>query len=220
MNTHDVLTRPAGHLVASTKADVFMDSGVENLNGDVDPLFDGGALQRVIAQTDVSFSNSLIEAWWRAQASLAVPAPARQPRHGQEARRVLRDRAQRADPSWRVRRPDTQRDVLRSRCSRPRRSRRPATRSAKAALAAESSRGLRFLPPRCSSAERAHRRAKVSLAFTENWRQTHLRRSSSRMFNAVAGAATRRSRAPSNHPAQAKSSHFRELGGCTTATRG
>ena len=66
MNTHDVLTRAAGHLVASTKADAFMDSGVENLNGDVDPLFDGGALQRVIAQTDVSFSNSLIEAWWRA----------------------------------------------------------------------------------------------------------------------------------------------------------
>jgi dihydroorotase-like cyclic amidohydrolase len=29
MNTHDVLTRAAGHLVASTN--VFMDSGVENL---------------------------------------------------------------------------------------------------------------------------------------------------------------------------------------------
>ena len=38
MNTHDVLTRAAGHLVASTN--VFMDSGVENLNGDVDPLFE------------------------------------------------------------------------------------------------------------------------------------------------------------------------------------
>jgi putative transposase len=63
MNTHDVLTRAAGHLVASTN--VFMDSGVENLNDEVDPLFDGGALQRVIAQVDVSFSNSLIEAWWR-----------------------------------------------------------------------------------------------------------------------------------------------------------
>jgi hypothetical protein len=46
--------------VASTN--VFMDSGVENLNGEVDPLFDGGALHRVIAQIDVSFSNSLIEA--------------------------------------------------------------------------------------------------------------------------------------------------------------
>jgi putative transposase len=66
MNTHAVLTTAAGNLAASAKADVFMDSGVENLNGDVDPLFDGGVLQRVIAQIDVSFSNSLIEAWWRA----------------------------------------------------------------------------------------------------------------------------------------------------------
>jgi transposase InsO family protein len=65
MNTHDVLTRAASHLAASATADVLMDSGVENLNGDVDPLFDGGVLQRVIAQIDVSFSNSLIEAWWR-----------------------------------------------------------------------------------------------------------------------------------------------------------
>jgi putative transposase len=65
MNTHDVLTRAASHLAASAKADVLMVSGVENLSGDVDPLFDGGALPRVIAQIDVSFSNSLIEAWWR-----------------------------------------------------------------------------------------------------------------------------------------------------------
>jgi putative transposase len=65
MNTHDVLTRAASYLATSAKADVLMDSGVENLNGAVDPLFDGGALQRVIAQIDVSFSNSLIEAWWR-----------------------------------------------------------------------------------------------------------------------------------------------------------
>ncbi len=63
MNTHDVLTRAAAHLVESTY--VFMDSGGENLNGDVDPLFEGGALRRVIAQIDVTFSNSLIEAWWR-----------------------------------------------------------------------------------------------------------------------------------------------------------
>jgi hypothetical protein len=57
MNTRGVLTRAASHLVASTN--VFMESGVENLNDEVDPLFDGGSLQRVIAQVDVSFSNSL-----------------------------------------------------------------------------------------------------------------------------------------------------------------
>jgi len=59
--TDNVLTKAAGHLVAST--DVFMDSGVENINGDVDSLFEGNALHRVFAQIDVSFSNSLIDAW-------------------------------------------------------------------------------------------------------------------------------------------------------------
>ena len=42
-----------------------MDSGVENLNEDVDKLLECSALQRIIAQIDVSFSNPLIEAWWR-----------------------------------------------------------------------------------------------------------------------------------------------------------
>ena len=44
---------------------VYMDSGVENLNKDVDKLLEGGTLERVIAQIDVTFSNSLIESWWR-----------------------------------------------------------------------------------------------------------------------------------------------------------
>jgi transposase InsO family protein len=65
MNTHAVLTTAAGNLASSTSANVFMDSGVENLNGDVDLLFERSALHRVIAQIDVTFSNSLIEAWWR-----------------------------------------------------------------------------------------------------------------------------------------------------------
>ena len=42
-----------------------MDSGVENLNRVVDPLFEGPDLERVLAQVDVTFSNSMIEAWWR-----------------------------------------------------------------------------------------------------------------------------------------------------------
>ena len=41
-----------------------MDSGVENLNKDVDKLLEGGTIERVIAQIDVTFSNSLIEPWW------------------------------------------------------------------------------------------------------------------------------------------------------------
>jgi hypothetical protein len=65
MNTHKVLVQAAKRLVGETGADVVMDSGVENLNGAVDGLFDTTALRRVIAQIDVTFSNSLIEAWWR-----------------------------------------------------------------------------------------------------------------------------------------------------------
>ncbi|MBK7585837.1 MAG: DDE-type integrase/transposase/recombinase [Myxococcales bacterium] len=65
MNTRDVLVRAARNLERSTKAEVYMDSGAENLNASVDELFLDGVLRRVIAQIDVSFSNSLIESWWR-----------------------------------------------------------------------------------------------------------------------------------------------------------
>jgi putative transposase len=41
------------------------DAGVENRTAAVDELIDSGALRRVIAQTEIAFSNSLIEAWWR-----------------------------------------------------------------------------------------------------------------------------------------------------------
>jgi putative transposase len=65
MNTHAMLVRAARQLVTPSRADVVMDSGVENINGALDKLFDTTALRRVIAQIDVRFSNSLIEAWWR-----------------------------------------------------------------------------------------------------------------------------------------------------------
>jgi hypothetical protein len=45
--------------------DVFMDGGSENVNGTVDRVVDLGPFRRVLAQIDVSYSNSLIEAWWR-----------------------------------------------------------------------------------------------------------------------------------------------------------
>lgn len=41
------------------------DAGVENRNGDVDALVAAGRLRRVLALTDIRFSNSMIEAWWR-----------------------------------------------------------------------------------------------------------------------------------------------------------
>ncbi len=45
---------------------VMTDSGVGNVNRSVDALIDSGFIKRVIAQTELNFSNSIIEAWWRA----------------------------------------------------------------------------------------------------------------------------------------------------------
>jgi transposase InsO family protein len=44
---------------------VLVDGGVENFNSAVDQLVEAGLLKRVLAQTEISFSNSLIESWWR-----------------------------------------------------------------------------------------------------------------------------------------------------------
>src|SRR5262249_53964868 len=41
-------------------------AGVENCNGAVDQLIDSGLLKRLLARTEITFSNSLIESWWRA----------------------------------------------------------------------------------------------------------------------------------------------------------
>jgi len=44
---------------------VVADAGVENVNAGVDGLIETGLLRRVLALRDVTFSNSMIEAWWR-----------------------------------------------------------------------------------------------------------------------------------------------------------
>ena len=44
---------------------VQVDGGVENFNSAVDKLVESGLLKRVLAQTEITFSNSLIESWWR-----------------------------------------------------------------------------------------------------------------------------------------------------------
>ena len=41
------------------------DGGVENFNGAVEELIDSGLLKRVLARTEITFSNSMIESWWR-----------------------------------------------------------------------------------------------------------------------------------------------------------
>ncbi len=44
---------------------VVLDSGSENVNGAVDDVRDGEELTRVLAQVEITFSNSMIEAFWR-----------------------------------------------------------------------------------------------------------------------------------------------------------
>ena len=44
---------------------VLTDGGVENFNSAVDKLVDSGLLKRLLAMTEISYSNSLIESWWR-----------------------------------------------------------------------------------------------------------------------------------------------------------
>ena len=51
--------------LASTPATVVADSGVENVNGAVDALLRLGMLRRVLAQVEVTYSNSMFEAFWR-----------------------------------------------------------------------------------------------------------------------------------------------------------
>ena len=44
---------------------VLADAGVEHGNAQVDALIDTGVLRRLLAFTELKFSNSMIEAWWR-----------------------------------------------------------------------------------------------------------------------------------------------------------
>jgi hypothetical protein len=44
---------------------VLVDAGPENFNGAVDELIHSGLLHRLLARTEITYSNSLIESWWR-----------------------------------------------------------------------------------------------------------------------------------------------------------
>ena len=51
--------------MGNDKPMLLTDSDVENVNGAVNALVESGLLKRVLAQTEITFSNSLIESWWR-----------------------------------------------------------------------------------------------------------------------------------------------------------
>jgi transposase InsO family protein len=55
----------ASNGLTSDKPMLLVDGGVENFNSAVDKIVESGLLKRVLAQTEITFSNSLIESWWR-----------------------------------------------------------------------------------------------------------------------------------------------------------
>jgi transposase InsO family protein len=62
--TAELLLQAAGGL-ADQQPTLLTDGGVENCNMAVDRLVESDLLKRVLAQTEIAFSNSLIESWWR-----------------------------------------------------------------------------------------------------------------------------------------------------------
>jgi hypothetical protein len=66
MNSVAVLLEASRGAARSASAPVVLaDAGVENVNAEVDALIATGVLRRLLAFTELKFSNSMIEAWWR-----------------------------------------------------------------------------------------------------------------------------------------------------------
>jgi len=116
-NAIAVLLDAARHAVASRKAGapmVVVDGGVENFNERVDELIASGLLRRVLAQTEIAFSNSMIRGVLADdEAPVVVPEHARHVGCVAAARDVLRGGAQRPDPALGVPGTNAGRDVLR-----------------------------------------------------------------------------------------------------------
>src|ERR671931_2521063 len=65
-NSVTVLLEASRGATGSASAPVVLaDAGVENVNAQVDELIATGVLRRLLAFTELKFSNSMIEAWWR-----------------------------------------------------------------------------------------------------------------------------------------------------------
>ena len=63
LTTVAILREAAAHIGITPM--LVADSGIENVNGDVDGLINDGVITRTLALVDVTYSNSIIEAYWR-----------------------------------------------------------------------------------------------------------------------------------------------------------
>ena len=64
-STCQLLLAAGKHLVSAGRPILYADSGVENVNSAVDSTLSSACLERILAQVDVAFSNSMIESFWR-----------------------------------------------------------------------------------------------------------------------------------------------------------
>ena len=97
---------------------VVADSGRENINGAVDDLLDGEELTRVLAQVEVTFSSSMIEAFWRSLKHSWLYLHSLfsgQLRGPSSPHRVLRQSPQRSDAPFGIPGADSRRGILRGR---------------------------------------------------------------------------------------------------------
>jgi hypothetical protein len=53
------------HLVSSGRPLLYANSGIENVNAAVNDTLWTTCLDRLLAQVEIAFSNSMIEAFWR-----------------------------------------------------------------------------------------------------------------------------------------------------------
>ena len=66
-NTVTILREALGGAISAVDSPtVVTDGEVENVNADVEGFIEAGLFRRVVALKEVTFSNSMIEAWWRA----------------------------------------------------------------------------------------------------------------------------------------------------------
>ena len=65
VNSVAVLLDASRTIRSTTTPVVLADTGVKNVNAAVDALIETGVLRRLLAFTELRFSNSMIEAWWR-----------------------------------------------------------------------------------------------------------------------------------------------------------
>jgi len=116
VNSVAVLVEASRAAPSATTPVVLADAGVENVNADVDDLIAAGVLRRVLAFTELKFSNSMIEAWWRALKHHWLFSPrAGQHHDSPTSRRILCRGTQPGAAPFGVSRTDAGRNVFRHR---------------------------------------------------------------------------------------------------------